>query len=136
MEEKANLNLGKKILVDSVKKKELRMHKYKKHPWLCHNSMINGLGFFLSFYRCLSSTSFLPFVFVPPPLFLPFSVIYHGFCAISIIHVWVRSWELPCPIPHLLEPSTLSCKATCLLFRHHLHINAFRELVGQHLMRR
>ena len=36
----------------------------------------------------------------------------------------------------LLEPSTLSCKAACSLFRHHLHINAARELVGQHLMRR
>ena len=27
------------------------------------------------------------------------------------------------------------CKAACLLFRHHLHINAARELAGQHLMR-
>ena len=35
----------------------------------------------------------------------------------------------------LLEPSILSCKAACSLFRHHLHINAARELVGQHLMR-
>ena len=38
------------------------------------------------------------------------------------------------PLP-LLEPSNLSCKAACSLFRHHLHINAARELVGQHLMR-
>ena len=38
------------------------------------------------------------------------------------------------PLP-LLEPSTLSCKAACSLFRHHLHINAARELAGQHLMR-
>ena len=38
------------------------------------------------------------------------------------------------PLP-LLEPSILSCKATCSLFRHHLHINAARELAGQHLMR-
>ena len=37
------------------------------------------------------------------------------------------------PLP-LLEPSTLSCKAACSLFRHHLHINAARELAGQHLM--
>ena len=85
-------------------------------------------------------------VFLQPPffflfffllfLFIPFSIIYHGFCVIFIIHVSVRSWELPCPIPHLLEPSTLSCKAACLLFRHHLHINAARELAGQHLMLR
>ena len=39
---------------------------------------------------------------------------------------------LPLPI---LEPSILSCKAVCSLFRHHLHINATRELAGQHLMR-
>ena len=38
------------------------------------------------------------------------------------------------PLP-LLEPSTLSCKAACSLFKHHLHINAARELAGQHLMR-
>ena len=48
-----------KIFVDSVKENELHMHKYKKHPRLCPNSMINCLGFFLSFC-CISSTS-LPF---------------------------------------------------------------------------
>ena len=37
------------------------------------------------------------------------------------------------PLP-FLEPSILSCKAACSLFRHHLHINAARELAGQHLM--
>ena len=125
-----------KILVDSVKRKELHMHKYKKHHRLCSNSMINGLGFFLPFYYCISSTSLFLFVFLLSFLFIPFSVIYHDFCAIFIIHVWVRSWELLCPIPHLLECSTLSCKAACLLFRNHLHINAARELAGQHLMRR
>ena len=35
----------------------------------------------------------------------------------------------------ILEPSILSCKAACSLFRHHLHINAARKLAGQHLMR-
>ena len=39
---------------------------------------------------------------------------------------------LPSP---LLEPSILSCKTACSLFRHYLHINAARELAGQHLMR-
>ena len=38
------------------------------------------------------------------------------------------------PLP-LLEPSILSCKTACSLFKHHLHINAARELAGQHLMR-
>ena len=40
----------------------------------------------------------------------------------------------PYPISHLPEPSTTSCKAACLLFRHHLHINIARELAGKHLM--
>ena len=39
-----------------------------------------------------------------------------------------------CPISHLLEPSTTSCKTACLLFRHHLHINTAKELAGNHLM--
>ena len=47
MGEKASLNLGKKILVDSVKRKELHMHQYKKHPRSCPNSMIDGIEFFL-----------------------------------------------------------------------------------------
>ena len=41
-----------------------------------------------------------------------------------------------CSPSPLLEPSTLSCKAAHLLFRHHLHINAAKELAVQHLMRR
>ena len=36
-----------KILVDSVKRKELHMHQYKKHPQSCPNSMIDGIEFFL-----------------------------------------------------------------------------------------
>ena len=41
-----------------------------------------------------------------------------------------------CPRSSFLESSTLNCKIAYLLFRHHLHINAARELAGQHLMRR
>ena len=51
-------------------------------------------------------------------------------------HVSQASVATPCPISHLLEPSTISCKAACLLLRHPLHINAARGLVGKHLMRR
>ena len=131
MGEKASLNLEKiyRLLVFNGK-------SYTKRPRLCPSSVTNSLEFFLSFtvvflqpllFFCFSSAPFL---------LIHFHVIYHGFCAISIIHVWVRSWEFPCPISHFLEPSTISCKATCLLFRHHLHINAARELAGQHLMRR
>ena len=39
-----------------------------------------------------------------------------------------------CPISHLPELSTTSCKAACSLFRYHLHINAARELAEKHLM--
>ena len=63
-----------KILVDSVQGKELHMHKYKKHPRLCPNSMINGLGFFLFFLllsfsnlpypSCFSSSPHFSFLFL------------------------------------------------------------------------
>ena len=65
-----------KILVDSVKGKELHMHKYKKHPQLCPNSMINGLGFFLSFYCCIFSISlfFLFFFLLYIMVVVPYSL--------------------------------------------------------------
>ena len=92
------------------------------------NSFLLLLYFFnLSLFFCFSSI---------PSLWISFHVIYYGFCTIFSIHVWVRCWEFPCPISSLLESSTLSYKTACLLFRHHLHINAARELAGQHLMRR
>ena len=52
-----------KILVNSVKGKELHMHKYKKHPRLCPNSMINGLEFFLSFLLLYFFNLPFPFCF-------------------------------------------------------------------------
>ena len=55
---------------------------------------------------------------------------YHSHCT-RVNQVMGAS---PCPISHLPEPSTTSCKAACLLFRHHLHINAARELARKHLM--
>ena len=57
----------KKILVDSIKGKELHMHKYKKYPRLCPNSMINGLTVFLFF----SFSIFFNLLF-----FLFFSLLY------------------------------------------------------------
>ena len=103
-----------------------------------------------SFCCCISST-FLPFFllflfsslffcfsfFLSPFLFLFLHIIYYDFflpfppstCGSS-----VRSPFSLLPLP-LLEPSILSCKTACSLFRHHLHINAARELAGQHLMR-
>ena len=113
------------------------MQKYKKHPWLCPSSVINSLEFFL-FYCCISSTflSFLFFFFRPPSLGMPFHVIYHDLYTILTVHMSQASGAFSCPILHLLESSTISCKAVYLLFRHHLHINVTRGLVGKHLMRR
>ena len=48
---------------------------------------------------------------------------------------WIRRISF-CPIQHFLELPMGSCKAASLLFRHHLHINAVRELVERSLMRR
>ena len=136
MGEKASLNLGKRYWLIMLKGKSYTCTSTKSILGcaLIVWSMVYGSSF-LSTVEFLQPPLFFLFLFLLF-LFILFSVIYHGFCAISIIHVWVRSWELLCPIPHLLEPSTLSCKATCLLFRYHLHINAARELAGQHLMRR
>ena len=79
-----------KILVDSVKGKELHMHQYKKYLRWCPNSMINGLGFFLFLYCCLSSTSFFLFVFLlfpPSPcfsfLFLLYTMIFVSFSLLT-----------------------------------------------------
>ena len=113
------------------------MQKYKKkkkHPQLCSGSVINSLEFFV-FTVVFLQPFFLFYVFLlSSSLWIPFRVIYHGFCSIFTIHMWVRCWEFPRPISHLLESFAISCKAACLLFRHHLHINAARELVGKHLM--
>ena len=109
------------------------MPKYKKHPRLSPSSMINRSEFFL----------FLV-IFIPPLFlflfFLLFSLnafsccipwfLLHSHCT----HVILVLGASPCPIPHLLEPSIISYKAACLLFRHYLHINAARELVGKYLM--
>ena len=85
---------------------------------------------------------FFLFLFLPPSfsvsqfLFFFLRIIYYGFTPFppSTCGSGVRSPFFLFPLP-LLEPSILSCKATCSLFRHHLHINAARELAGQHLMR-
>ena len=44
---KSQSEYREKILVDSVKGKRLQMHKYKKYPRLCPNSMINNIELFL-----------------------------------------------------------------------------------------
>ena len=36
-----------KILEDSIKRKELHMHQYKKYSWTCPSNMIKSTEFFL-----------------------------------------------------------------------------------------
>ena len=70
-------------------------------------------------------------------LFLFLRIIYYGFFTPFPPFTCGSSVGSPfslLPLP-LLEPSILICKAACSLFRHHLHINAARELARQHLMR-
>ena len=83
------------------------------------------------FYCCLSSTFFSLSL---SSFFL--RVIYYGFTPfpLSTCESGIGSPFFLFSLP-FLEPSIFSCKAACLLFRHHLHINAARELAGQHLMR-
>ena len=108
------------------------------------------LGHALSVWSIMKNSSFLLLYFFH--LFLSFSFLYffsvlHSLnlfsCYILLflhhfLHPHVSQvlgvFFLCSPSP-LLEISTLSCKAACLLFRHHLHINTARELAGQHLMR-
>ena len=121
-------------MVYSVKREELHTHRCKKYPRTCPSVGTKSNEFFF-FYCCISSTFFFFF-------FLPFSsfflrVIYYGFSPFppSTCGLGIGSPFFLFPLP-LLEPSILSCKATCSLFRHHLHINAARKLAGRHLMRR
>ena len=111
--------------------------KHKKHPRLSPNSVINSLEFFLFSVIFLKPFFlFFSFFFSSVPLsfnsfacYIPW-FLHHSHCT-RVSQVLGASL---CLISHLLEPSTISCKAACLLFRHHLHINAARELVGKHLM--
>ena len=112
------------------------MHKYKKHPRSCPNSMIDSVELFLLTVVFLQPFALSVFFFRPlffESLFVIYTIVFAQFSP-STCESGVRSFFYP--LSPLLEPSTLSCKAFCLLFRHHLHINAARELVGQHLIRR
>ena len=82
--------------------------------------------FFLSlFFFCVPH--FFPFFVLYTMVFLPFPPSTRG--------SGVGNSFFPLLL-HFLEYFILSCKTACSLFRHHLHINATRGLVGQHLIRR
>ena len=113
------------------------MHPCKKHLRICPNGMTNNMKLFLFTVVFLPPfILFFSFSFFSPPFFLEslfvlYTAVLEPFSP-STCESGVGSFF--CPRSSLLESSTLSCKAVCLLFRHHLHINAARELAGQHLI--
>ena len=130
-------------MVYRVKRKKLNAYIYRKYPWTCPSTMTENTKFFLFvvvFLQPFCSFSFFffsPVFFLCPFLFLFLRIIYYGFFTPfppSTCGSGVGSPFPLLPLP-LLEPSILSYKAACSLFRHHLHINAARELARQHLMR-
>ena len=130
-------------MVYSVKRKNLHAHTCKKYPQTYPSTMTKSAEFFLFTvvflqpFALFLSFLFLVFFLVSLPL-NPFTYYILWFLH-QFLHPHVGQALgvifLCSPLP-LLEPSTFSCKAACSLFKHHLHINAVRELVGQHLMRR
>ena len=130
-------------MVYSVKGKKLHAHTRKKYHRTCPSTMTKSAEFLLFTVVFLH-----PFALSFSPLFLVFFLPSLSFNLFSYYILWflhqflhprvgqaLGVFFLCSPLP-LLEPSTLSCKAACSLFRHHLHINAARELAGQHLIRR
>ena len=129
-------------MVYSVKGKKLHAHTCKKYSRTCPSTMTKSAEFLLFtvvilhpffFSLSLSPFSYLFSFFLPLNLFSYYILWFlHQFLHPRVGQV-LGVFFLCSPLP-LLEPSTLSCKAACSLFRNHLHINAARELAGQHLM--
>ena len=98
--------------------------------------MIKSTQFFLFSLFLSLSFSYL-FFFSPLTLFL--SSYYILWLFYHFLHPRVGQalevLSFP-PLLPFLESFILSCKAARSLFRHHLHINAARGLVRQHLIRR
>ena len=135
--EKASLNLGKRYWKMVLKGKSCTCINTKSiigHALVAWSRVQNSFLLLMYFFNLLLFFFSLFFLFFSLPfLLIHFRVIYYGFYTNFSTHVWVKCSEFLCPLSPLLEPSTLSCKAAGLLFRHHLHINVARELAGQHL---
>ena len=129
----------------SVKRKELHAHRYKKYPQTCPSTGTKSNEFFFFtvvffqpfalFFSFFFFFSLFHHFFIYPffSFFVLYTMIFTPFPQ-STCRSGVRSPFSLLPLP-LLEPSILSCKAACSLFRYYLHINAARELVGWHLIR-
>ena len=96
-----------KILVNSVKGKELLMHKYKKHLRICPNSMINNMKLFLFTIVFLQPFAlFLFFLFFVllflESLFVLYTMVFVPFSP-STCESGVGSFSVPfCPSLNLL----------------------------------
>ena len=98
-----------KILVDSIKWKELHMHTCKKHPRTCHNNMIDSEEFFLFtvvFLQHFALFSFLCFFFLRPlfleSLFVLYTMVFVPFSP-STYESDVGSFSVPvCPSLNIL----------------------------------
>ena len=130
-------------MVYSVKREELHAHRCKKYPRMCPSigTKSNEFFFFFTVVFLQPFALFFSFFFFLLPflslfLFFFLRIIYYSFTPFSpsTCRSGVGSPFFLFSLP-FLEPSILSCKAACSLFRHHLYINAARELAGQHLMR-
>ena len=101
------------------------------HALVLRRRVLNSSFLLLYFFNIyvLSLSFFFQSFFVCPPFSLSSYYILWFFYHFLHPHVGqvlgVLFSLLPLP---LLEPSILSCKAACSLFRHHLYINAAREL--------
>ena len=128
-------------MVYSVKREELHAHRCKKYSQTCPSigTKSNEFFFFTVVFLqpfALFFSFFFFLLFLSPFLFIFLRIIYYGFTPFpqSTCGSGVESPFFLFPLP-LLEPSILSCKTACSLFRHHLHINDARKLAGQYLMR-
>ena len=124
------------------KRKELHTHRCKKYPRTCPSTGTKSNEFFFFIVVFLQPFTLFFFLFLPPSFSIPLS-----FLSFFVLYTMIFTSFPPStcgsgvgspfslfPLP-LLEPSILSCKTACSLFRHHLHINVARELAGQYLMR-
>ena len=129
-------------MVYSVKRKELHAHTCKKYSRTCPSTGTKSTEFFLFtvvFFQPFALFFFFLFLLLfflspfPWIFFVLYTMVLHHFLHPRVSQV-LEVIFLCSPLP-FLEPFILSCKAVCSLLRHHLHINAARELAGQHLMR-
>ena len=97
---KSQSEYREKILVDSVKGKELLMHRYKKHPRICLNNMINNMElslFTVVFLQPFSLFSlFFLFIrrFFLASLFVLYTVVFVSF-SLSTCESGVGSFSVP-----------------------------------------